>query len=291
VKEKILSLFLCLSLIVGLSACGSGTQKPIDASGTDAAQASEKPAVTIKADTVLLDRDGLVITAKGLTDDPVWGVGVNVLLENNSGKNLGVNCNSLIVNNYMIFDLFSSSIATGKKANETIYLSSSGLEEAGIDTICDIVVSFHVYDSDTCDTLFDTDEIELKTSAYGTVEQPALDDGKELLNQNGIRIVGRYVEEDSFWGAGVLLFIKNDYGKNVVVNCYNMSVNGFMVTPYFSCTVNSGRMALDEITILSTDLEKNGIKSVDDIELAFEISDADTYHTIIETEPISFSAK
>ena len=266
--RKLFGLTLALILVFSLSACGgSSTQKPItddestqtstaDQSTTQESESTaETTAVTIE-NTVLLDQDGLIITAKELVDDSIWGMGVKVLIENNTEENLGVQCNSLIVNNYMITDLFSCSVAAGKKANDTIYLSSSGLEAAGITTISDIVISFHVYDSDTYDTLFDTDEIELKTSAYGTVEQPVMDDGKELYNQDGIRIVGKYVDENSFWGAGVLLFIENNYGENITVQCDNMSINGFMVTPYFSCAVNNGRMALDDITIMSSDLEE-----------------------------------
>ncbi len=301
--RKLFGLTLALILVFSLSACGgSSTQKPItddestqtstaDQSTTQESESTaETTAVTIE-NTVLLDQDGLIITAKELVDDSIWGMGVKVLIENNTEENLGVQCNSLIVNNYMITDLFSCSVAAGKKANDTIYLSSSGLEAAGITTISDIVISFHVYDSDTYDTLFDTDEIELKTSAYGTVEQPVMDDGKELYNQDGIRIVGKYVDENSFWGAGVLLFIENNYGENITVQCDNMSINGFMVTPYFSCAVNNGRMALDDITIMSSDLEENDITSVDDIELVFKIFNPDTYQTIVETDPIMFSTK
>ncbi len=302
--KKVMVIILALSLVFSLCACGgSSTQKPINAddgsqqssasgqpSVPEESDAPEKTAVTIE-NAVLLDQDGLVITAKELVDDSIWGIGVKVLVENNSEKNLGVQCNSIIVNNYMITDLFSCSVAAGKKSNETIYLSSSGLEAAGITTISDIVISFHVFDSDSYSTLFDTAEIEIKTSAYGTVEQVVMDDGKELFNQDGIRIVGRFVEEDSFWGAGVLLFIENGYGENIIVQCDNMSINGFMVTPYFSCTVNSGRMALSDITIMSSDLEENDIETVEDIELVFKIINPDTYQTIVETEPIAFSAK
>ncbi|MGI5906491.1 MAG: hypothetical protein ACOX85_09585 [Candidatus Pararuminococcus gallinarum] len=301
--KKIVVMIMALSLMLSLCACsGSSTQKPISTddgsqqtstSGQPAApqesDAPEETAVSIE-NAVLLEQDGLVITAKELVDDSIWGMGVKVLVENNSEKNLGVQCNSIIVNNYMITDLFSCSVAAGKKSNETIYLSSSGLEAAGITTISDIVISFHVFDSDSYSTLFDTEEIEIKTSAYGTVEQVVMDDGKELFNQDGIRIVGRFVEEDSFWGAGVLLFIENGYGENIIVQCDNMSINGFMVTPFFSCTVNNGRMALSDITIMSSDLEENEIETVEDIELVFKIINPDTYQTIVETEPIAFSA-
>lgn len=50
-------------------------------------------------------------------------------------------------------------------------------------------------------------------------------------------------------------------------------------------------MALDEITILSSDLEENDIEKVEDIELVFRIINSDNYQTIIETEPITFSTE
>ncbi|MEA4919784.1 MAG: hypothetical protein VB078_02495 [Clostridiaceae bacterium] len=309
-KKKALIFILCLTIALCMSACGGATTKtPIsndnsntsDSNDSDLtkeqakqsskSETAEKAAVAIEDGTVLVDRDGIVVTARKLVDDSIWGYGVKVLMENNSDKNIGVQCNSLIVNNYMIADMFSSSIAAGKKSNDTIYLSSSGLEAAGIETISDIVFKFRVYDSDSYDTLFDTDEIELKTSAYGIVDQPAMDDGKELFSQDGIRIIGRYVEEGSFWGAGVLLFIENNYGENILVQCDNMSINGFMVTPFFSCTVNNGRRALDDITVFSSDLKENDIESVENIEIIFKIIDPDTYHTIIETEPVTFSVE
>lgn len=313
--KRILSLMLALMLLLSLCACGgSSTKTPINKEDDntksislneqddsskqiisseqttmpDDSKQSVDTDATIES-VVLLDQDGLVITAKELIDDSIWGKGLKVLIENNSEENLGVQCKSLIVNNYMIEDLFSCSIAAGKKSNETIYLLSTELEAAGIDTISDIIVSFHVFD-DSYDTLFDTEEFEIKTSAYGVVEQPAMDDGKELFNQDGIRIIGRYVEEGNFWGAGVLLFIENNYGDNIMVQCDDMSINGFMVTPFFSCTVNDGRMALSEITIMSSDLEENDIESVEDIELMFRIINPETYQTIIETEVINFSA-
>lgn len=290
--KKLSALLLCCAVLLSLCACGS-TSAPTALSGTAASSAasgtSAPQAVTIAPDTVLLEQDGLRITAKELAEDSIWGLGVKLLIENDSAQNLGVQCNSLIVNNYMISNLFSCSVAAGKKATDTLYLSSSELGAAGIDTIADIAVSFHVFDDDSYHTLFDSEEIALPTSAHGTVEQPALDDGKELLNQDGIRIIGRYVDEDTFWGAGVLLFIENNSGKNITVQCDNMSVNGFMVTPYFSCNVNQGRMALEDITLMASELEENDIKAVEDIELTFRILDPGTYQTILETDPIAFS--
>ncbi len=255
---------------------------------TNAADDSKRLSIN---EQVLLEQNGLMITAKEIDNDSIWGVGIKLLIENNSDKNLGVTSNALIVNNYMISDLFSSSIAAGKKSNEMMYISSSGLSASGINKIGQIEVYFHVYDSDTYDTILDSDVITIQTSEYAAMDIKAMDDGKELYNQDGIKIVGKYVDEESFWGTAILLYIENSSGKNVGINCDNMSINGFMVTPFFTSTIYAGKMALDDITIMSSDLVENGIKSVDTIELSFHIYDSNTYETIIDTAPITFTTK
>jgi len=70
-----------------------------------------------------------------------------------------------------------------------------------------------------------------------------------------------------------------------------MSVNGFMMTPYFSSTVYNEKMSLDEITLMSSELEENGITSIEDVELKFRVYNPETYDTILETDAISFSMK
>lgn len=238
---------------------------------------------------VLLDQDGLKVTAMEMITDSLWGEGIKLLIENNTEKNIGLGCNALIVNDYMISDLFSSTIAAGKKSNENLYFSSSALEAAGITNIGQIEIYFHVFDGDSYETIKDYDCVTIKTSNFDAMDTTVADEGEELLNQNGIRIVGKYVDENSFWGTAVLLYIENTSGKNVGISCDDMSINGFMVSPLFSSTVYDGKKAIDDITIMSSDLEDNGIDTIEDIELKFHVYDSDSYSTIFDSEPISFS--
>ena len=69
-----------------------------------------------------------------------------------------------------------------------------------------------------------------------------------------------------------------------------MSINGFMVTPVFSATVYDGKKAIDEITLMSSELEESGIDSVEDIELKFKLID-DNFMNSVESDVITFSAK
>lgn len=268
-------------------------QSDSSASVENAPNESEESAETdeeeIISEQVLLEYEGLKITAKEIVTDSIWGEGLKLLIENDSEKSLGVGCNALIINDYMITDLFSSTIAAGKKSNENMYFSSSQLEAAGINNVGKIEVYFRIYDTESYQTMYDADCVTIQTSEYENLDTTAEIDGTELLNRDGVRIVGKYVDENSFWGAAVLLYIENNTGRNIGVSCDDMSINGFMVTPYFSSIVYDTKMSIDNITIMSSDLEENEIDKISDIELKFRVYDSDSYTTIFETDPINFS--
>ena len=255
-----------------------------------AAEKSEGVDVSIE-EQVLVDQDGIKITALEYVKDSIWGDGIKVLIENETDKDVMVGCNALIVNDYMINDLFASEVAAGKKSNETIYLSSSELKAAGIDTVGRIEIYFHVYDTDSYDKIFDSDCVTIETSAIDSIDTTANDEGTELYNDGGIRIIGKTVDENSFWGTAILLYIENQSGNNEGISVDDLSINGFMLTPYFSTTVYDGKKCIDDITIMSSELEENGIESIDEVELKFRVYNSDSYETIAESDPITFSAK
>ena len=162
---------------------------------------------------------------------------------------------------------------------------------AGIENVGRIEVYFHAYDSDTYDSIFSGEYAEIETSAVDRMDTKANDDGMELYNEDDIRIVGKTVDEDSFWGAAILLYIENNSGRNVGISVDDMSVNGFMMTPYFSTEVYDGKMTLDDITLMSSELKENGIETVEDVELKFHIYDLSSYETIADSDTITFTAQ
>ena len=312
-RIKVIGLVATL-LVFGMMSLGSGSssaseKKEIvadssstatdDAADTQEAAASNEEETADNADSseavtieeqVLFEQDGLKVTATEYVVDSIWGDGVKLLIENDGTSDIGLGCNALIVNDYMITDLFSATVAAGKKDYETLDLSSSGLKAAGIDNVGKIEIYFHTFDPDTYKTITDLDCVTIQTSAFDSMDSTPNDAGQELYNADGIRIVGKYVDENSFWGAAVLLYIENNSGENRIIQCDDMSINGFMVTPYFSSTVYDGKKAIDEITLMSSELEENNITSVDEIELKFKIID-ENYTSRAETDTISFSAK
>ena len=272
-KTKLLALVMCLALLFTLiQACGSSDSE--EEKDIVTSEENESESVVTIEEQILFEQDGIVVTAKEYVTDRIWGDGIKLLIENNSDKSVTVGCNALIVNNYMISDLFVSGVAAGKKANEVMYLSSEELEAAGIDSVGQIEVYFHVYDTDTYETLFDTECVTIQTSKYANMDTTPDDIGMELYNAEGIKIIGKTVDENSFWGTAILLYCENNSGKNVGISVEEMSINGFMTNPLFS-----------------SDLEENGIETIEDVELKFHIYDADSYDTIADSEVITFSAQ
>lgn len=283
---KVLSFALCFAVLSTVFVgCASDETKDIEASSKEA-----KTEVTIE-EQVLLDKADIVITAKEYVTDTLLGDGIKLLVENNSDKTVTVGCKALIVNNYMINDLFASEVSPGKKANEIVYLSSSELEAAGIDRVGQIEIYFCIYDSETYEDIYNSECVTIQTSEFTNMDTTPNDVGTELYNVDGIRIVGKTVDENSFWGSAILLYCENTTGKNVEISVQEMSINGFMTDPYYATTVYAGKMSLDEITIFSSDLEENGIEEIEEVELKFHIYDADTYDTIADSTAITFSAK
>lgn len=272
-------------------------------SSASSAETKQSDEVSI-SEQFLVEQDGIKITAKSYTLDAadtssiVWladGVipgadGLNLLIENDSDKNIEVYCNGLAVNNFMIDTTFMPDVSTGKKANETLYISHSGLADAGIYETQKIEVWFTVYDKDTQKTLFTVDDITIETSAFGNEPTPDPDFSEPVYNKNGITIAGTPIQESAALGTNVVrMLIKNDGTKDLQAYCDTISVNGYMVNPWItSKRIYSGKKAIYVVAVQDEELEKNGIKSVNDVECTMKAFAPDTINTIWTASNIEF---
>lgn len=253
----------------------------------DKKDTSGKPTIE---EQVLWEADGVKMTATGIDEDSIWGTEIKVLVENNSDKDVTIGANAIIVNDYMVTDLTSISVSAGKKANDKITLSSTELEAAGINNIGKVEMYLYTYDPDTYDTISESDCITLKTSEFDNIDNDIEIKGTTLFDKDGIKIVAQYVDEDSFWGSAVLLYIENNTKKNFTVQCEDVSVNGFMVSALMSSEIFAGKKSFTDITLLQSDLEENSITSIDEIETSFTVFD-DDFNDIANTGKVSFKVK
>ncbi len=168
---------------------------------------------------------------------------------------------------------------------------SSDLEKCNISEIADMEFSFHIFTTAGWDAFLDTPQIQLKTSISDTYEYSFDDSGNSVYDGNGVKVVVKGLAEDSsIVGPGIIVYIENNSGKNITVQTRDVSINGFMVDSIFSPEVVAGKRAVDDITFMSTELEENGITSIESVELSFHIFNTDNImDNITDTDVITIT--
>ena len=162
--KKLALLLTTVMMFFALTACSSQPSTPTvpnpDTNGTSNSSSS-------KNEVELVNRDGVKITIIGGLDTTgsMFGPQLKLRVENSSGHDITVQSRKTSVNGYTLGDfgaIMSIDVLNGEKAYGTFTLLNSDLQDAGITTIQNIKTSFHVYDSDSWNTLFDTDLITIK---------------------------------------------------------------------------------------------------------------------------------
>ncbi len=237
-------------------------------------------------ETVLLDEKGVKITAKSISYSGWFGPEVKLLIENNSGKDLWFSTRNESINGYMVSGSMTAEVANGKKKNDSMSFSEDRLKLCGIEGIAEIEFSFHIYDSKSWDTYFDTKLIKLRTNIADTYQQNYDHQGTTIYDKNGIKIIVLGLNESGWLGPEMYMYIENNTKRNISIYTENVSVNGFMISDFFSSGVLAGKKNIDELTIYTSDLEENDIKKIEEVEFSLRVRDSDSYDTIINTDPL-----
>ena len=205
-----------------------------------------------------------------------------VEFENTNDSMIDMSISDIAINGLMVNSSTWSSdaINPGKRCIIDIDLSSALDSEYwdiyGINEVSSVSISLKQYNADG-DEITEEIPIEIaiskKTAEYDT-------NGKEVYNNNGLRIVAKTVMEDTseYSSDMYILLLAENTGKNTlsIDDVYDsLSVNGYMTDySYYSQEIKSGESAVIEIKLWESSLEKNNIGSVSDIkevEIGFEI--------------------
>lgn len=293
--KRFMSLFLILLLLLTLAACGSDTKLPDGSSDhqqSDGEVQDKEPSNKSKDsnkklgafskdatldETVMVDEDGVKITATGL-DYTNHSVELKLILENNSGKNLsfvsgsaGYSCNS--INGYMMNGGYlNCDVAPGKKASDSISFDYNELMLFGINEIADMEIGFDISDDDYAHTY--TGPRQVKTSAFdshdystnhyqATIGSPAAMNTYEfdmklfsqdvLYDEGGIKLVSSGVMVNRDGETMLLLELENSTSNLVYITTSNISLNGLVVysSTWSRDTVNPGKRSIVDVNLPS----------------------------------------
>lgn len=112
---------------------------------------------------VAYESDGVKIVVQKLNStDSFWGSDVYIYAENNTDSNITIQGRDVSINSFMVDPIFSCDIAAGKKAYDTITFFESDLTDNGITDITELEIKFHIFNSDSWDTITDTQAITIR---------------------------------------------------------------------------------------------------------------------------------
>lgn len=304
-KSKIFLALLLVLVMVMATACsdsGGELKQPANVNGDSSATSGNEGSgnsgnngdnasndeITI-AETVLYEKDSIKVTVKGY-EDSLFGPAIKLLIENDSTKNILITSDSVSVNDYMMpTAALYAEVAAGKKANESLALMSSELDQSGIETIANIQFYLKVQDPETWEVVDTTDLLTLNTSAEG-YEQPVDASGDVLYDSNGIKVVCKGLKQDIIWDGTVVFFIENSCGKEISVYAENVSVNGFMTQAGLWSDLRDGTRIIDGMSMIDlSDIEIENIDQIKNIEFNLRIVDANTWDEIVTTDAMTLN--
>lgn len=295
--KKIYSVLLCLCMlpIGGCSSQKTDTPEKTDPVQTNESQGNEKddktdteekPVKCTIDSQVLYEGNGIKITLKETEIKNFNRVELPLMLENESERPVTVQVRDISINNIMYDAVFSSEIAAGKKANDSLQFYN-GDDRVDFAFVSDIEFKFHIFDGETWDTIEDTEQIYLQTSNEDYQYMP-MKDGEVLFDQKGVTITYQGLKED-FGEVKVLLLIENTSDTYLCTQVRDSSINGFMVDSIMSSDILPGKSAYTSIGFLKSYLEENEItmETIEEIEFYFHIFEWDSWDEYIDSDIIT----
>lgn len=274
--KRLLTLVLAVLLLLSFAACDNTDPNTAgNQSSTGAIAPGQK--ITFEELTVV-DNDLCTIKITGIEPDSLFGYTLNIYLENKSAdKTFMFSASSAAINGVMTTPLFASSVAPGKKANESMTFYDSTLSDI-IGPFTDIELTFRVYDSND----WSAEDVALTTvHVYPYGEEQAVSYQRAPAETDQVLVDNEYVtvivtgyEPDSILGYAANLYLVNKTDTQVMFSTDGVSVNGYMADPYFATTVNAGKSAFSSITWSESTLSANGITQVDTIEFTLRAYNA-----------------
>lgn len=292
--KKFFALLLCMAMLLSLTACGgkadpaptnATTPAPEPTTVTDAPTdaPTQPPTAPVRMDeTVLVDHDLATFTVKKAEASDHAAMQLQVQCVNKSDRALMFSWDMVSVCGYMYDPFWSEEVAAGKTANSTVYLDTYELEEMGIHSVDEISFTLRIVDSENW---MEEPIVQQAFTIYPTglnaetvqLPQRMPTEGQVVVAEDeNVRFVIEKAE-DGASGYVLSVYMENKSDRNLMFSWDKVSVNGYMIEPFWATSVNAGKRACSAITFSRTDLGSNGIEKVSNIEFTLLVSDYDDW--------------
>lgn len=292
--KRLFVLLLSVMMLLSFAACGgSDTPAPTDAASatvptevpntpTEApTQPSEVPAVL--PDIIqLVDNENVAVHVTKVEHNDHTGMQLHIQCENKTDRALMFSWDQVSVCGFMYDPFWAEEVAAGKTANSTIYLDTYELEKMGVISVDVITFTLNVIDSENwMETLvqevFTIYPTGLNANTLKLPQREPTDGEVVIADNEDLRFVIEWADAEDASEYTVYVYMENKTDRNLMYAWDMVSVNGFMIDPFWTTSVTAGKKACSEVTFYRSDLESNGIEDVSEIEFTLLVSDYDDW--------------
>ena len=271
---KIVKSLLALSLVACFIGC-SKKDNPTPENTTETAETTQETQVEkltyIFDNEVIVDNEYCTITIVNVNETK-RNVDFKFNLENKTeDTNLMFSIDNVAANNWMLPTLFADSVAPGKKSIETLELMNIG--DYNLTSIDKLEFSLRVYDYD--DWMAD-DFVNEVMILYptGLSEDEVISPEISLPGTETVLVDNDYCSiiiledyTDKLWGYTLSTYIENKTtDMDMLFSVDDVSVNGYMVDPFWATSVTAGNKKLSGISFSDSQFKENGIENVENVE-------------------------
>lgn len=221
-------------------------------------------------DQVIWDNEALTVTFVSYEDAVPLEPVINLKVLNKTDSDRSLTLNDLYVNDFSMFAaafLDNSTVPPGETADASINFYSGAVENAGIEEIGKVTLSFHTVNPKATsmdDAFLVSDGIDIFTDNKEWEKNQKMPEGELIYDEDGVRITAVLSGDSYMRGYTLPLFIENNSKENIAMWLDSMRFDGAegeMNIPEVG-NILSGKRSLRTMVTYSA-LESAGITAYD----------------------------
>jgi len=245
---------------------------PADAVGIDASETGE---------ITLVDNDACTIIMKDFAVEEFYPFKAVISTDNKSDLNLYVSLDDVSVNGYMCDPWFGKTISAGHQSNDDMSFYSGDFDINGIEQVRDFEFTLVVRDDDDyfADPIVNETFVIYPFGPDVPVQPPQEFDDDDIVlidNDDYTMIITGFESDDYFFAANVYLENNSDMPLDFNIGG-SSAVNGTELNPYFYESIQPGKKSNSPIRWFTSELEENGIETVEELELEISVKETDDW--------------
>ena len=255
-------------------------------------------------ETVLMDKNGVSVTANAIKPQDTDGAVLEVTVKNGSDKMLRLDADKAYVNTYVIYPQVCIPVESEEgytffadaviEAGETkkCQIKLNALDDMGIESVYEIELQAKLvevekgeYGYDYVDDFASGDPVHIKTSIYD--ENASYDmTGTVLVDKDGLKVLAVKAENNEYAGPQISLYAFNGGSKEVDLEIAEIKLDGEVYEAYFSMTVPAGKRCVSDIFL---DYDYENIPVAKEAELTLCTVDPETWDPAETFAPVKIA--